>query len=592
MREPLQPTSPAQPRRTATRPLAVLGILGILVGLALCGLPASGQSPGVPEEPAAEEEFFGVVDVEVVNIDVWVTDPQGNPVEGLGKDDFVVLRDGAAVEITNFYAVADGRPATPVPAENGGVPEPLEAPAALPEPTEPPPPEHRLWLVVYIDNYNLDPVERKRVIPALHRFLSTTLGPGDRAMIVSATRSAEVRLPFTEHLPSLFGVLDEIADESGYAVVRRRELMETLSLIDKSDTPSEALFPARRYAEQVMNEIGYTVDALERLVESLAGLPGRKALVHVSSGMPMVAGEPAFVAVARKYETSEAYGEIPRFDTSRSFEKVSRQANAHRVVFYTLDAGGQRGMEFGNAEYGGFISMELRSTLDSVVPESLQAPLRLMALETGGRAIVNRNDALPALEEAAQDFRSFYSLGIASGGVDSDRYHRIEVRLRDGAARKGLSLRHRAGYRSKNADTRVREGLRSALLYDHQSNPLGLEVGLGTAERDPETGSYLLPVVLRLPLRDLVLLPTRGGKHELRLMLYVGAMSEDGGRSEIEAIPLGLRIGEEHVEAALRESFVHTHRIRVRQGRQKVGIAVSDVFGRQTSIVTRGVHLE
>ena len=49
--------------------------------------------------------------------------------------------------------------------------------------------------------------------------------------------------------------------------------------------------------------------------------------------------------------------------------------------------------------------------------------------------------------------------------------------------------------------------------------------------------------------------------------------------------------GETPIEAARRESFVHTHRIRLGKGRQKVGIAVFDVFGRQASVVTRGVHV-
>ena len=585
MCEPFKCSQPATPRLTGAPFVA----LGVTLGLALWGLPALAQSPGLAEEPAAREEFFGVVDVEIVNIDVWVTDRQGAPVEGLERDDFVVLRDGEPVEVTNFHAVADGRPTTPVPGPSAPPPESGEVPA---EPREPAvAPEHRLWLVVYLDSYNIDPIERKRVIPALQSFLTATLGPGDRAMIVSATRSPEVRLPFTDHLPSLLDKLDEIAGESGHAVVRRRELMEALRLIDQAESSREALMPARRYAEQVMNEVGYTVDALERLVESLAGLPGRKALIHVSSGVPMAAGEPAFLAVARKFETSEAYGEIPRYDMSRDFERLSRQANAHRVVFYTLDAGGMRGMEFGNAEYGGFVDMDLRSTLDSVVPQNLQAPLRLMALETGGRSIVNRNDALPALDEAARDFRSYYSLGIASGATDSARYHRIEVRLRDGIPKRGLLLRHRSGYQSKSAEARVREGLRAALLYDHQSNPLGLDLAVGAAERDPETGSYVLPIQLRLPLRDLVLLPTPAGKHELRLVLFVGAVSENGGQSAIEEVPIGLRLAAEHLEAARTESFLHTHRVRVGPGRQKVGIAVFDVFGRQTAYMIRGVHV-
>lgn len=577
--------SPSRGRSRATSSL--LAVFPILLACVLSAFPVDAQSTGAEEGTEAQEEFFDVVDVEVVNIDVWVTDRQGKPVEGLERDDFIVRRDGQPVDITNFYAVADGRPAEPDPAPPAS--QPSETPAELAPPSRPE--EHRLWLIVYIDNYNIDPTERKRVIPALHRFLARTLAPGDRAMIVSHSRSLEVRQPFTDHLPSLFDTLDEITKESGHAVVRRRELTQTLRQIDATESSDAALLEARRFAEQVMNEIGYTVDGLERLVESLAGLPGRKALVHVSSGVPMLAGEPAFYAVASKFETSEAYAEIPRYDTSRDFERVNRHANAHRVVFYTLDAGGLRGLEFGNAEYGGFVSMDLRSTLDSVVPENLQAPLRLMALETGGRAIVNRNDALPALEEAAQDFRSFYSLGIASSGTDSARYHEIEVRLRDGIDKKGLQLRHRSGYRSKSAATRVSEGLRAALLYDHQTNPLGLEVTLGTPERDGDSGAYLLPIQLRLPLRDVVLLPSPTGKHELRLKLFVGAVTENGDSSAIEEVPLGLRLAEEHVEAARRESFVHTHKILLGNGRQKVGIALFDVFGRQTSIVTEAVDV-
>ena len=555
--------------------------LGILGGT---GAPASAQPDEAPDAKEEAESFFDVVDVQIVNIDVRVTDKQGNPVEGLEKEDFVVLRDGEPIEVTNFYAVADRRPVTPVSEETI---EPLETPEVAIAPLEPEiPPEHRLWLVVYVDNYNIDPIERKRVFPALRQFLARTLGPGDRAMIVTANRSLEVRQPFTDHLPSLFDTLDEIKDESGHAVIRRRELMESFRLIDDTDSASQALLHARRYAEQVMNEVGYTVDTLERLVESLGGLPGRKALVHVSSGIPMVAGEPAFHAVASKFETSEAWAEIPRHDTSRSFERVNRQANAHRVVFYTLDAGGLRGMEFGKAEYGGFVFMALRNTLDSVVPENLQAPLRLMALETGGRSILNRNEVLPALEEAARDFRSFYSLGIPSTGTGSARYHEIEVKLREGLKKNGYRLRHRSGYRSKDLTTRVRESLRSALLYAHQSNPLGLEVAWGTPRRNGTKNTYELPVRLRLPLRELILMPLGNGKHELRLKLFVGVAGENGETSAIEDVPLGLRLADEHVEAAREESFVHTHRILLGPGRQKVGIALVDVFGRQSSIVT------
>ena len=542
--------------------------------------PTSAQSEDA--EPLQQELFVDVVDVEVVNIDVWVTEKDGTPVTGLTDDDFVVLRDGEPVEVSNFYAVTDTSAAERRVAEFiDSAPTPDETPA---EPAATIPEHHRLWLIVFVDNYNIDPTERNRVLPSLQVFLKRTLRGGDRAMLVSYTRSLEVHQPFTEDPRLIADALDEIRDLAGLDVIRARERRETLERIDETEDSDNALLYARQYAEEQMNGVGYTVNALERLIESLAGLPGRKALVHVSSGIPMVAGEEMFHAVGEKFGTSRAYSEIPRHDTTRDFERVNRYANANRVTFYTVDAGGLQGLEFGGAEHGGFVNPKLRRTLDSVVPENLQSPLRLMALETGGKAIVNRNDILPALDDAASDFRSFYSLGITSTGASTGRYHEIEVKLRE--PRPGAKLRHRTGYRSKNTDTRVREGLRSALLYAHEDNPLGVRITYGEPTRHGTQGNYLLPVQLQVPLKDTVLLPTGNGKHEVRLRLYVGVAGADGEMSSIDSAPMGLRLADEHVEAAKGEALVHTHKLLVTPGRKKIGIAVLDVFGQATSIVT------
>ena len=552
---------------------------------AMLSLALATSTPAQDDAPA--EDFFDVVDVEIVNIDVHVTDKQGKPVEGLAKDDFVVFRDGAPVEVSNFYAVAGGRPvsgALEVTDPGAGT----RAPSLDLEPNEVElAAEHQLWLIVYIDNYNINSTERNRVFPAVRRFIGRALRAGDQAMIVTYNRTLEVRQPFTDRVPLLAEALDELEDDSGFAVVRRRDQMEALKRIDDTDSSSQALLYARQYAEEQMNGVQYTVDALERMIDTLGGLPGRKALVHVSSGVPMAAGEEMFHAVAEKFDITTPYGEIPRHDTTRSFEKVNRKANAHRVSFYTVDAGGLRGMEFGNAEYGGFVEPRLRSTLDSVVPENLQAPLRLMALETGGTAIVNQNEILPALERASEDFRSFYSLGIASSGTDIGRYHEIEVKLRE--RRRGLRLRHRAGYRSKTTDIRTRESLRSALLYSHQANPDNVLVSWGRPEPYGEHGNYLMTIQLHVPLAGVVLLPTQPGKHEARLQLYVAAAGEEGHKSEIETSPFGVRLADEHVEAAKKESLVHTHKLLLSPGRKKIGVAVLDRFSLESSVVTRSI---
>ena len=247
---------------------------------------ATAQDTAAPSDEAPDQDFFDVVEVEIVNIDVFVTDKQGQPVNGLTRGDFVVLSDGRPVEITNFYSVEDGRERAERRdmSNDTTVPAPAREPSLTISPEVAP--EHQLWMIVYVDNYNINSIERNRVFPAVRRFLGGSLRPGDKAMLVSYNRKLEVREPFTDKFPLIQTALEELEDDSGFAAIRRRELMSTLKRVDDSGSPAQALLYARNYAEEQMNGVQYTTDALERLIDSLAGLPGRKALVHVSSGIP------------------------------------------------------------------------------------------------------------------------------------------------------------------------------------------------------------------------------------------------------------------------------------------------------------------
>ncbi|HEX2223770.1 MAG TPA: hypothetical protein VHN15_06170, partial [Thermoanaerobaculia bacterium] len=79
---------------------AALLAAGLLVLPALTG-PAAAQR-GKNQEPAQEDSFFGSVDVNVVTVEVFVTDKDGKFVPGLTQADFEILEDGKPVEITNF----------------------------------------------------------------------------------------------------------------------------------------------------------------------------------------------------------------------------------------------------------------------------------------------------------------------------------------------------------------------------------------------------------------------------------------------------------------------------------------------------------
>ena len=171
--------------------------LALVLGLAALASAQEAPSPaGEPQaaaESADEGVFFETVDVNVVNVQVFVTDKKGNPITGLGIDDFELFEDKKPVKISNFYAV-EGRQPVAETAESA-----LSTDSTPPEELERIAEDERLHLVVYIDNFNIRPFNRNRVFRRLREFLSQKLGPGDRVMLVTFDRSLNYRHPFTSN---------------------------------------------------------------------------------------------------------------------------------------------------------------------------------------------------------------------------------------------------------------------------------------------------------------------------------------------------------------------------------------------------------
>jgi len=109
-------------------------------------------------------------------------------VRDLGANDFALYEDGRAVPIVAFRA--------PV-----GASVPLDAAAPTPAatgraPAEPPP--EPVTFVVYVDNWNLTPGGRRRVLPGFASFLKEQLARGAaRALVVAAGEEAHVLSPLT-----------------------------------------------------------------------------------------------------------------------------------------------------------------------------------------------------------------------------------------------------------------------------------------------------------------------------------------------------------------------------------------------------------
>ncbi len=545
-----------------------------LAGLLLASALPAQEVP----DAAVAEPYFETVDIQVVNVEVFVTDKKGNPVTGLGREDFELYEDGRRVEIANFYAVAGGRPA----AETGSLETPGDdlrtdlRPAPIPE-------SQILHLVVYVDNFNLRPFDRNQVFTRLREFLRR-LSPRDRVMLVSYDRSLHVRHRFTSDRSLIAAALFDLEESAGHRLEADRERQRILTAIDDADTLAAVSGRVRQHASAVANDLRFTLDALRDIAGSLAGLPGRKALLYVSDGLPMMPAQDLFHAVQRKFGDMSVMAELRQWDASREFEELAALANGGGVTFYTIDASGLQLFSSSTAEHARPSSIDGGDAfVDSLRVSNLQSSIRYLAERTGGTAIVNTNDVGPGLERVATDFDTYYSLGYAPAQAGDGRYHRIEVKL----ARKGLEVRHREGYRDKPTSARMSERTRSSLRWGYGANPLGIGLSAGAAQPHGDD-TFAVPILFQIPLGKIALVP-RGEIYEGRVRVYFSAMDEEGRMSDVQGDLVPIEISAADLETARGQHYAYRTELLMRRGRHRFGAGVRDEYGAVASFVTIGI---
>ncbi len=571
--------------------LAVLCAAALLAASTL----AARQDEQPPAETAAadtETPFIERLAVNIVNVEVFVTDRDGNPVTGLTAEDFEVFEDDRPVEVVNFYRVAEGRP------DDAGAtteqPPPAEQPPAAtpPPPAEPAavvtPPSQKLHLIVYVDNFNIHPLNRNRTFSRLREFLANNVRRDDEVMLASYDRSLNIRQPLTSDASAVNMELFELENATGYAAQREAERRDAVRQIYEAQSVNQALRRAAEFSNNAHFELIETLDGLNEMVESLAGLPGRKMLLYVSDGLPLVPGQSLYQAVQQRFADLSALGEAQSRDESRRYMRLIAQANSNRVSFYTIDAGGLRTSSGFGAENPAANTQYVVSTaIDSVHTKNLRDSLLLMADRTGGQAIYNTNDIAQGLERFRQDIGNYYSLGYRAPTARRGRYHRIEVRLRD--PERGWQVRHREGYRDKPEEALVTDALTAYLVHDHESNPLGVTLEIGQQASDEE-GYVAVQIAVRIPVASIVLLP-RGESHEGLLTLYFAAVDERGRRSPQQEMPLQLRIPEESLELARADTVARVIEATMRPGPHKLVVGVRDELSGEQAVVGRRLTL-
>lgn len=508
--------------------------------LALAASAALGIAGSAPLQAQPDQTFIDTVDVQVVEVDVVVTDRNGRAVGGLTRDDFELYVDGERVEITNFFEaelLLDAAAAEqPVP------PAPDGAEASIQTAVNPTP----LTVALYLDDANLFPPYRTRLLKRLEKAVESWRSLNARFMLVRFVNRLEVVVPPTEDLDAILEAASKRRKGMARAVQNQRSRQMVIQDLNRNNRGcqniGQLLGIAAMHASEQGTRAAVATDGLTDLTSTLAGIPGKKAIVYASDGLPQQPGLSVFQYIADDLcpndprIVSEVNSAAQEYDESRRFQRISAHANANRVTFFMLDAAGIRtGLSQSMSFDGGRPSFQN----DRLHWTNVQGGLHQLASETGGKALLNSNDMADLFEDVTERLATSYSLGFSPDQRRSGEVRLLKVELAPHAAQ-GRTVDYRRSYRDKTQDEQLEERLISTAYLGNISNPLGAIVGLG-ATTPREKKVHRLPVSVVVPEEAVVTVRGADGPSGRLRLLLLAVDRDKRGRTPVRqmTVPVG-----------------------------------------------------
>lgn len=572
-----------------TRTLSMMFVL--FAAISWSGADDDGRSS---QEPARDTTFGDEIEVTVANLDVFVRDRHGRPVEGLVAEDFRVLQDGVEVPISNFSVVTPEILAAPTRASETGNTGARGSGAEAPPRVEP------AYVVLYIDNENLDPLDRNKVMTRVQTFVEENLAAPVQMMVVSSRRSLDVRQPFTDDPEAVIGALQSVATETGARIVRDRERRRIFDEMEEWAKDPRTFDPiyldsieVRIFKEQMQQQIlAYTEEqhgalkdtlaSMNQVVRLVAAMSGRRSIVYVSNGLPMTPGLGLIHEYAATFHDNTIYTRIAERDQAQEFRSLADAANRARVSLYTIDAGGLRTPEGFGAE-GRYPP---KAAASWVGVSNIQEPLKYMADATGGLAVLDTNDVTAGLRLIRDDIVSYYSIGFTTNSDGNDAVRRIEVQL---PHHPDYDVRHRKWLVEESNLTTVQNRVLQTLVRDIEQNSMDVQLSAG----DPmPAGSrrWQVPLYVSIPLARLDLEP-EGGDLVAHLDLFFSVRDERGRESATQRREYEIRIP----AADYVPDRAHRYRISVqmlfRKQRHTVAVGLVDRAKNRTSFARTVVDI-
>jgi len=408
------------------------------------------------ENPSSQDDGEAIrIGTELIQLDVVVTDKNGNIVNNLTKDDFQLLEDDKPQDISFFSIIRPKVEAKSSIKASVNTSKDINIDVPLIE-------QSGRTFIILVDDLHISFNNIVNVRKQLLNLINTQFQVGDRVAVISTggglgflqqlTDDPRVMRKAIERLRSQVrptvppNNLAELTEFQAQKILEGE--IESLDLavmryienvgipIPRPTVERDIQTTSRQIVDALNLQTTATLQTIRNSILALKSVPGRKTMILVSDGFLL--------------EPREA-------DHYQQMQRIVDSATRAGVVIYSL---GSDGLGFGpnnpfGAEKSSFdltgvgISLSGREQFASLIG------LNTLAADTGGVSIINTNDLSGGLKRIVDESSSYYLLAYYPTSVEKDgKFKKFQIKIK---TRKDLTIKTRKGYFSGGEKIALKE---------------------------------------------------------------------------------------------------------------------------------------
>lgn len=486
--------------------------------LAFIGARVPAQQIGSNAAPSNDQPYKLTVNSQLVVETVVARDKQGHFISGLSAKDFTLTEDGTPQKIR--FCEHETLPTNPesLPPlrdedENITIYKRLTRTSIAQEGTERETGKSRYQgrrlLALYFDMTTMRPEDQQRAITAAETFVRKQMTSVDLISIMRYQGGAvDVLQDFSADRNRLLSILQTMLVGEGQGLQD--------SLDDSSSADTGAAFGQDDSEFNVFNN-DRQLSALQTAAQMLAGMNEKKSLIYFASGL-----------------------RLRGIDNQAQLHATVDAAIRAGVTFWPVDARGlvasaplgdaTQGSQGGESMYTGGAAQAVNDNF-----QQSQDTLYSLAADTGGKALLDNNDLTRGITQAQRAVTDYYVLGYyTSNTAQNGHFRKIKLTLNTDPS---AALEYRQGYYARKEFAHFNEAdkerqLEDALMLGDPMTELTVSMEINYFQLN--RAEYYVPLVVKIPGRELALAKKMGAEHTL--IDFVCEIKDDFGGTTVSNI--------------------------------------------------------